>query len=108
MLLSRGRTTLRFFCAALLLSLAQGTPVLAADPLTEEALQLDQNIQVLKDEALLLSRDAQLADEDFNYPEYSRVDVYVSVEAAAVLLHKFSVGIDGADPVSYEYTDADA
>jgi hypothetical protein len=107
MLAFRGHLTLRRTFAALLLGLAPGTGAWA-DAESDAALQLDQNIQVLKDEALLFSRDAQLADEDFNYPPHSRVDVYVSVETAALLMHTISVSIDGGDIISYDYSDFDA
>jgi hypothetical protein len=103
----RGQTTLRRTFAALLLGLAPGTAVWA-DADTDAALQLDQNIQVLKDEALLINRDAQLADEDFNFPPHSRVDVYVSVETAALLMHTISISIDGGDIVHFDYSEIDA
>ena len=106
----RGRTTLKRL-AALLLVVAPVLPagsLGAAEPDNEQALQLDQNIQTLKDEAVQLSRDAQLVDEMVNYPPYLRVDVYVSVETAALLLQKLSVSVDGAEPVRYEYNENDA
>ncbi|MDB5973130.1 MAG: hypothetical protein JWQ90_5580 [Hydrocarboniphaga sp.] len=107
MLSFRGHKTLRLTLAALVLGLAPGTAAWA-DTETDAALQLDQNIQVLKDEALQFSRDAQLADEDFNYPPYSRVDVYVSVETAALLMHTISISIDDANTVHYDYSETDA
>ena len=81
---------------------------LAADPNAEKALLLDQNIQVLKDEVLQFNRDAAIAEEDFNYPEHSRVEVYVSVGTAALLLRSIKVSIDGGEAVSFDYRDADA
>jgi hypothetical protein len=99
--------TLRRTLAALLLGLAPATAVWA-DAESDAALQLDQNIQVLKDEALQFNRDAQLADEDFNFPAHSRVDVYVSVETAALLMHTISISIDGGDTVHYDYSEIDA
>jgi len=103
----RGQSTLRRTFAALLLGLAPGTTAWA-DAESDAALQLDQNIQVLKDEALLFSRDAQIADEDFNFPPYSRVDVYVSVETTALLMHTISISIDGGSTVNFDYSDFDA
>ena len=107
MLAFRGHSTLRRTFAALVLGLAPGA-VAWADAESDAALQLDQNIQVLKDEALLFSRDAQLADEDFNFPPHSRVDVYVSVETAALLMHTISISVDGGNTISYDYSDFDA
>lgn len=103
----RGHPTLRTTFAALLLGLAPGASAWA-DAETDAALQLDQNIQVLKDEALLFSRDAQLVEEDFNFPPHARVDVYVSVETAALLMHTISISVDGGDLVNYDYSDFDA
>ncbi len=104
---SRGHTTLRRIFSALFLSLACGL-AMAAESETESTLRLDQNIQVLKDEAVLFNRDAQLAEEELTYPPHSRVDVYVSVETAALLMQKITVSVDSRDKVSYDYTEYDA
>jgi len=105
--LSRGRLTLRRMFPALLLILASG-PVAAADPDDATIQRLDRDIQVLKDEALLFNRDAQLAEEELTYPAHSRVDVYVSVETAALLMQKITISVDGRDKVVYDYSETDA
>ena len=106
---ARGQSALRFLCAvaAGVLALA-ALSAAAADRETEEALELDQAIQVLKDEALQFDRDAQLSEEEYAYPPHTRVTVYVSVEVQALLMKKLVVDIDGADTVTYEYSDLDA
>ena len=116
--LVRGLMTLRRRCTALV---ATPTPVLAlvmalvmapvavaAEPSSEKALLLDQNIQALKDEVLQFNRDALTAEENYQYPEHSRVEVYVSVETQALLLQRITVSIDGGEPVTYAYKDSDA
>ncbi|WP_139250325.1 hypothetical protein [Hydrocarboniphaga daqingensis] len=92
---------------ALMLGLAPGATAWA-DAESDAALQLDQSIQVLKDEALQFNRDAQLVEEEFSYPPQTRVDVYVSVETAALLMRTISVSIDGSTPVNFDYSDFDA
>lgn len=118
--LVRGLTTLRRRCAALVptpnpiravalaLVMAPVAIATAADPTSEKALLLDQNIQALKDEVLQFNRDALIAEENYQYPEHSRVEVYVSVETQALLLQRITVSIDGGEPLTYTYKDSDA
>lgn len=109
MLFARGHSALRLLCAsAALLGLALALPAAGADREAEEALELDQAIQVLKDEALQFNRDAQLSEEEFAFPPHTRVTVYASVEVQALLLKKLSIDIDGTESASYDYSDLDA
>lgn len=109
MLPIRGHKAPRLCRAPIVLSLALALlPAQAADPITEEALELDQAIQVLKDEALLFNRDAQAVEEDYAFPPHSRVTIYISVETAALLLQKVTLDIDGAGSATYDYGDVDA
>lgn len=106
---SHGHTALRLYCAAAVTCLTLSlSPAQAADRLAEEALELDQAIQVLKDETLQFNRDAQLLEQDFTYPPHSRVTVYISVETAALLLQKISLDLDGQQSATHEYAEADA
>jgi hypothetical protein len=100
---------MRVFCVSAALSVAMAiSPARAADRDTEEALELDQAIQVLKDEALQFNRDAQAAEEDFSFPPHTRVTIYISVDTAALLLKSVALDIDGSESLAYEYSDADA
>lgn len=105
--LLRGLMTLRRCCALLALTVL---PLVAgaADSEREKAILLDQNIQVLKDEVLQLNRDAQTTEENFYYPDHSRVEVFVSVETPAVLLQKVTVRIDSGQPITFDYDDTTA
>lgn len=109
MLLFRGRTALRQLCVcALLAGVAWGAH--AAEPAApdEGALNLDQAVQSLKDEAIQFNRDALMAEEAFLYPPQTRVSVYVSNKIRNALLSSITVTLDDAPPVSYTYGEIDS
>lgn len=74
----------------------------------EEAIGYDQVVQALKDELVQFNRDAQLAEDEFLYPDHSRVSVYVSNLVDGLLLQEVSIAIDEQPPVVYTYTEDDA
>lgn len=74
----------------------------------EAALNLDQAVQALKDEATQFNRDAQIAEDAFLYPPHSRLSIYVSNSIANLLLTEISVSIDAGKPISYRYDEFDA
>ncbi|NKF23778.1 hypothetical protein [Solimonas marina] len=79
-------------------------PVLAAtQDLDDRAVQLDQNVQALKDEVLEFNKEASKAEVDAVLPDYLRLNVYLSVEAPGLLLDKVTVSLDDQTPETYHY-----
>ncbi len=70
---------------------------------TQAAQDSDQNIQKLKEQSLDLIQQAQAVEQDFLYPGYNRLAVYVGVRITAMILRDISVSIDDGKPVTYEY-----
>jgi len=98
------RKPLRAWCgaiAATLLSFA----ALAATPqeVNQAALDQDQAIQKLKEQSLQVIQEAQGVEQDFLYPGYNRLAVYVGVRITAMILRDISISIDDGKPVTYEY-----
>lgn len=84
---------------------------LAADPPqpTAEAVALDNTIQQLKERALELNVELQRLEDDFAYPPYSAVSVYIgSSDNTPNFLSQATVTIDNATPVQYSYSDKEA
>lgn len=109
MLVFRGPTALRQFCACVLLSGAvcgaQAADTAAPD---EGALNLDQAVQSLKDEVIQFNRDAQMAEEAYLFPPATRLAVYVSHRMRNLLLTEVSVRVDDREPVTHRYGEIDA
>lgn len=93
-------------CALVGLCLAAGA--VRAEVPDEEAIGYDQVVQALKDELVQFNRDAQLAEDEFLYPDHSRVAIYVSNAVNGLLLEEVSVTIDDQAPVVYTYSEDDA
>ncbi len=102
----RGRRASRQLVAALL-SLPM-TAAAAAPQSAERAAQLDQAIQVMKDEIVELSRDAQAIENDLLIPAHQRVSVYLGVGVRGLLMREVSVTVDDRKPEIYRYDERDA
>jgi len=77
---------------------ALAEPAAAPSPGTsEQAVQLDQSIQVLKEQALDIKAREQRAEDELLYPDSTRLLVYLSVPATALLVRSIKVTIDGGD-----------
>ncbi|MBV8062739.1 MAG: hypothetical protein JOY51_04040 [Nevskia sp.] len=98
------RKPLRAWCGAIAASLMPLCAI-AATPQVDgpSALDQDQSIQKLKQESLDVIQQAQAVEQDFLYPGYNRLSVYIGVRITAMILRDVSVSIDGARPVTYEY-----
>lgn len=104
-----GRPALRPLCVcALLATVATGASALQPGAPDEGAINLEQAVQALKDEAVQFNRDAQLAEDEFLYPAATRVTIFVSNSMPALLLSEISVTVDAAAPVIYRYGEEDA
>ena len=81
--------------------------VFAVEPLApdEDAIKLDQAVQVLKDEATLFQGDAQVARMAYLFPPESRLTVYLSNSLDDLLVEKVSLRIDDREPIEHEYDD---
>ncbi|TXH05085.1 MAG: hypothetical protein E6R07_05675 [Nevskiaceae bacterium] len=85
---------------------AVGTLQAAAPPAPDaNALQIDQNIQSLKDEVLQFNRDAVTLEQDTLYPPYSRTSVYLGVRIGGLLVKDFSIAFDDGTPQTFNFTD---
>lgn len=109
MLLFRGRTALRQLCVCVLL-IGAASGAHAAEPVAADdgAINLDQAVQALKDEAIQFNRDALMAEEAFLFPPQTRVAVYVSNRIGNLLLREISVTLDTNPPVTYRYDEVDS
>lgn len=91
--------------AALPLVAPQPAAGAAADPV---ALQVDRDLQVLKDEAIRLNRDLQAAEQAARYPDQTRASIYIAVKVGGFLLDEISVRINENEPITRAYTDSEA
>ena len=83
-------------------------PMLAAAdqrPPPPDALQVDQDIQALKEQSLEVVKEARTVEQNFLYPTGSRVSVNVGVRIPGMLIRDIKVSIDGTTPVYYEYSE---
>lgn len=95
-----------------LLALTVGLPFCAwsapAPPVDDSAAQLDANIQALKAEVLDINQRELDTEEDFLFPEQTRVNVYVGVRTGGLLLNEFVVTIDAQPPSRRAYSTQEA
>jgi hypothetical protein len=92
----------RGFVAAIFLPLIALSSPLPPQP-DPDALRLDRELQKLKEDALDINGQAQRAQSEILYPDYSRVSVYLGVSTPGLLVKDVSVTIDDDAPVSYEF-----
>lgn len=93
---------------ALMLGVAMTAHALESAAPDEAALNLDQAVQALKDEATQFNRDAQAAVDTFLYPPHSRLSIYVSNDIPNLLLTEITVSVDAGVPVTYRYDEIDS
>ena len=72
------------------------------------AQKVDQDLQALKEEAVLLNRDLQKAEQALLYPDQSRTSLYIAVKVSGFLLDEISVRINENEPVTRAYTGSEA
>ena len=104
MALFRGPTATLVRCALLLLA-GLSTAVLAVEPTApdEEAIKLDQAIQVLKDEATQFQSDAESARKAYLFPAERRLTVYLSNSVDNLLLEEITLKIDDGEAIVHTY-----
>jgi len=95
------RKLLAVACAGLLPALAMAA---AAVPSAET----ERELQVLKSEAIELSRELQAVERGMLYPEQTMSSIYVSVKVSGFLLDRISVRINEAAPYTHDYTNSEA
>lgn len=104
MTLHLGFRALRTFCAlALTVGVVTSAPALEPAPPDEEGIELDQAIQVLKEEATLLQRDADLARDALLHPPESRLSVYLSNKVPGLLIEETVLSVDGTVAAKHVY-----
>ena len=91
--------------AALLPIAALAATPQAADP---ASVDVDQSIQKLKEQSLDVIQQAQTLEQNFLYPEYNRVSVYVGVRIPGILIKDISASIDDSAPTSYQYRESES
>jgi hypothetical protein len=77
-------------------------------PPDERAIQLDQQIQALKDEIIEFTREAQSVEDDVLFPPQTRLDVYLGVKVSGLLMKDVSVTLDDRPTETRNYQDKDA
>ncbi|GAC1621730.1 MAG: hypothetical protein NVS9B10_04900 [Nevskia sp.] len=96
----------RLFTLAACLPLWAGA--VAPEPVDEATLKLDGSIQALKAEVLDINQRGLDVEENFLYPELTRVTVYVGVKAPGLLLNEVKVTIDDGAPMAHAYDTLEA
>ena len=77
-------------------------------PPDDRALQLDQSLQALKQEALMLNRDLLDLEQALLFPDTTRANVYTAVKVPGFLLTRISVSFDDEPGYRYAYTDSES
>ena len=84
----------------------------AATPLQQppeaDALELDQALQKIKEQALDINAEAQRAEDEFLYPDFTRVTVYFGVQVKGLLVKNVSVSVDDGTPAYYQFSSSEA
>ncbi|MDI3258225.1 MAG: hypothetical protein QJR02_00660 [Sinobacteraceae bacterium] len=80
----------------------------AAAPPPVAATALDQDVQQLKNQVLTIERDAQTLEDDYLYPPYKRLSVYLGVQVPGLLVRDVAVSIDGGDSDRHQYSEIEA
>lgn len=83
-------------------------PLLAAAAEPPPAVEVDRELQLLKAEAIQLTRDLQASERAMLYPEQSLTSIYVAVKVSGFLLDSISVRINEAPPAQHDYTNSEA
>lgn len=83
--------------------------ILADPPAAGPAQQdVDQGIQKLKQQALDIDQQAWAVENEFLYPARTRVNLYVSVLIAGMLIKDITVSVDGGTPEHRVYSEKEA
>ena len=101
MLLLAPRTLLAAACAGLL-------PLLAAAAGAPPAVEVDRELQALKNDTIELSRELQAIERSMLYPEQTLTSIYVSVKVSGFLLDSLTVRVNEAQPHSHTYTNSES
>lgn len=75
---------------------------------TPEAIALDEAIQGLKEETLELNRAIQQLEDDYAYPPYSAVSVYVGTVSSELFLSEAVITLDDGEPTIYSYSESES
>lgn len=70
--------------------------------------QLDADLQTLKDETLRLNADLDTAEQSLLYPDESMTSLYVSVKVGGFVLDQITVRINEDEPIVHVYSDSEA
>jgi hypothetical protein len=108
MILMSGRLVAGKRCAACTVLCALPLLAGAAALPPPSATALDQSVQQLKNQALAIERDAQDLEDDYLYPPYRRLSVYIGVQVPGLLVRDVAVSIDGADSDRHQYSELEA
>lgn len=99
----------RLLCC-LLAAIIPGAVTMAAEAPrpSAEAIALDDNIQVLKDEAIELNVTLQGLEDRFAYPAPTALSVYVGSAEIGAFLNEVAVTLDGHEVARYSYSEQES
>lgn len=100
------KSRIRLLALAACLPLCVGAA--APEPVDEATLKLDSEIQALKAEVLDINQRGLDTEENFLYPELTRVEVYVGVKAPGLLVNDVTVTVDDGAPTLHSYDTLEA
>ena len=92
--------------APILAGAAAGTATPA--PAAPSAVQLDTDLQSLKDDTLKLNAELDTLEQSLLFPDESMTTLYVSVKVGGFVLDQITVRINEDEPLVHVYTDSEA
>lgn len=95
------------FAATIVWPLALPASPLPPQP-DPKALELDGQLQKLKEEALDINAQAQRAEDEYLYPDFSRVTIYLGVHVPGLLIKTISVSVDDGTATEYQFNELEA
>jgi len=78
-------------------------PLTCGAALDEEMLAIDQELQALKAEVLDVNQSALRTEAAFQYPDETRVSIYVGVQAPGLLVEDVVITVDDSPPTARKF-----
>ncbi len=93
----------RFLRLVFVMSLPLCAQAASPEPVDEATLRLDKSVQELKAAVLDINQRALSAEQNFLFPEETRVTVYLGVKISGFLVNDVTVTIDDGVPSVHEF-----
>src|SRR5579885_3042507 len=94
--------------AAIFLPFAAAAAAPPPQPPDPAALELDQSLQKLKEQAVEINAEGQRAEDEFLYPDFTSVTIYLGIPIKGLLVKDVSVSVDDAAPTVHRFTESEA